>query len=326
MDTVNSSTSSSNTELETDTGAEPTAHSPRYTLLWLATLAATFAIFLGTSEALIRLHVEPNDLLLKHASLMSTSTSANAVFGDSHASLGFTGQPEFVNLAFPGENLRTIASKVEHYFSERSPGKVIFQLGPHQFSERRNSEFGLDYRNADWKPGASRALSAWYRPKVLNFWKVYLTGDEFRVNRALQTDGAQTVDTSLAEMPPSDRRTQAERTVTDQLPAAEPATSTAAQTAKSILSALISRGAEVCLVTFPVAPDQVAYAKRHPEIAATRRYIDELAHSLTLKRVDYWSAIQDYALFTNSDHLNALGASQLASMAVADCGFGQTEG
>lgn len=321
---MNSSISNSSGDQGHGAGIELPDHFPHYTLWWLTTLVATFAIFLGASEALIRLQVEPNDLLLRHASLMSSSQSTNAVFGDSHASLGFTGQPEFINLAFPGENLGTIASKVDHYFSGKSPGKVIFQLGPHQFSERRNSETGLDYRNADWKPGVSRTLSAWYRPKVLNFWKVYFAGDGFRVNRTLETDGAQTVTTSLAQMPSDARRTQAEHTVRDQLPPADPSASQAAATAKSALTALIDHGAEVCLVTFPVSPDQVAYAEQHPEIAATRRYIDDLALSLAIKRVDYWDTVQDYALFTNSDHLNAAGAVQLASRAVADCGFGKT--
>ena len=323
---MSSSISSSSMRLSQESGTDFTGYSRRYTAVWLASLVTTFLIFLGASEILVRFQVEPNDLLLKHASLMTASRTANAVFGDSHASLGFTGQAHFINLAFPGENLQTIASKVDYYFSNKSPGYVIFQLGPHQFSERRNSEVGLDYRNADWKPGLLRTLSSWYRPRILDFWQVYLRGDGFQVNRRLEPDGAQIIGSNLVEMSVNDRRAQAERTVRDQIPPVIPSEAKAARLAETALRALVQQGAQICLVTFPVSPDQAELSVKYPEVLATRRYIDQLANDLGLQRMDYWSALRNFSQFTNSDHLNASGAAGLAARAVADCGFSEPKG
>ena len=152
---------------------------------------------------------------------------------------------------------------------------------------------------------------------------VLLREEDFQVNRRLQPDGAQTVEASLTGTDEAERRAQAEQTVLDQIPPAEPSESRAAYFAESTLHALIQRGAAVCLVTFPVSPDQVEISTNFPEVLATRRYIDTLTDTLDIRRVDYWAAVDDFSEFTNCDHLNAKGAARLASRAVPDCGFDQ---
>src|SRR3954464_2964370 len=84
----------------------------RFAATFIALALGLFCIFLGASEALIRIRVEPSDLLLRHVKFMAAIPGDKVVLGDSHAALGFTGQPGISNIAFPGENFATTLTKV----------------------------------------------------------------------------------------------------------------------------------------------------------------------------------------------------------------------
>ena len=158
-------------------------------------MALGFAI---ASEVLVRWAVEPHDLLLRHREFMARASAADAVFGDSHASLGFTGVDGFVNLAFPGENLATAAGKARAYYRDRKPGRVILQADPSMLAPARDREPPTRYDNLDAGRSWLRILDERHRSRLTAYWRVWRSGEGFTTNRRFEADGAVTRSSSSA--------------------------------------------------------------------------------------------------------------------------------
>ena len=301
---------------ETDTQRE----AGRFAATFVALALGLFFIVLTASEALIRIRVEPSDLLLQHLQFMAKTLDDKVVLGDSHAALGFTGQPGISNIAFPGENFATTLTKVDTFFATHKPGLVILQVSPHQLRDKRNEGIVRDYRRLGSGEMSLRVMSEWHGSQLLNYWETFLQRRSFGTQRVFQADGAQTSSGRLTDLPAAERENTAQQTVTGQLPPANPAAAVGTQILNRLLDRLAMLGAKVCLVTFPVSPDYRALAASHPEFDETRRFIASLARQRGLTYVDLWKAVDDERLFYNHDHLNHQGAFTVAPRIVAGCG------
>ncbi len=311
---VNSYTSNSDTAVTNG----PTA-GRRYTAIWLGVAMAVVALFAGASEFLIRAQVEPNDLLTRHVALLAASTSRDAVFGDSHAALGFSGQPGIINLAFPGENTVTMISKARSHYRKVRPGLVILQAGPHQFTANRDRDVGRDYDDGRVQIGGLRVLSDWHRPQLLKYWRVVLRGEEFTSNRDFQPDGSQTVAKIFAALTDAERHRDGEETVLSQIPPDDLRQTIGFKSLHDFIPQLIARGARVCLVSFPVSKAYRGLAVNYPSFAKARMRITALAARYGIRHVDFWAAFSDDAVFSNSDHMNLTGARHLARLVRLAC-------
>lgn len=82
---------------------------------------------------------------------------------------------------------------------------------------------------------------------------------------------------------------------------------------------LISRGARVCLMTYPV--DRF-YRERADKIAtypAVKEFYKKLAKDRGIPYVSFWSRFDDPEMFQNTDHVNAKGSAILAVEARKAC-------
>lgn len=296
----------------------PTARG-RYTTIWLSVAMLVVALFAGASEILIRSQVEPNDLLTRHVALLAASKSPNAVFGDSHAALGFSGQPGIINLAFPGENIVTMISKARSHYRRVRPGLVILQVGPHQFTANRDRDVGRDYDDGRMQIGGIRILSDWHRPRLLKYWWVVLRGKGFTSNRTFQPDGSQTVAKTLAALTDAERHLDAKETVLSQIPPNDLRQAAGFKALLDFIPQLIAQGARVCLASFPVSKTYRELAADYPSFAMARARITALAARHDVRHADFWAAFSDDAVFSNSDHMNLTGARRLARLVRAEC-------
>lgn len=291
----------------------------RYVMIWLSVAATVFLGFLGLSEYMVRVYVEPHDLLTRHAAKMAASSTRNALFGDSHAALGFTGQTDVINLAFPGENTTTIASKARAYYRRVSLDLVMLQAGAHQFAPKRDNEVGRDYDDGRLQIGGIGVLSPWHRPQLPQYWQVLLKGGNFVANRNLQTDGAQTVTANFGKLSQAERMRDAKNTVLSQIPPRDMNQTRGFRNLQNLIEELMAGGARVCLVSFPVAKSYRDIAKGYPNFAAARKSIATLATRHEIPYADFWAALSDDRQFSNSDHLNDAGARRLAPMIIRAC-------
>ena len=277
--------------------------------------------FAAATEALVRLRVEPVDLLARHIVFFSETDSRNAVFGDSHMSLGFTGADGFVNLAFPGENLATIVGKARLYYRDREPGRVILQADPSMLAAVRDAEPPTAYETLVGEIARRwvTSLSPRHRPRLMAYWQVFVDGDGFSANRDVQVDGAQTMTGRFGELSEAQRLAAATDEATGQRPPSDLGVSVGLPALDQLVAELTQRGAEVCLVTMPMAPEYQAVANAMPEFAAARLEFDRLADRHRVARIDFWDAAVDPAQFLNQDHLNHQGATRIAPSIVGQC-------
>lgn len=289
-----------------------------------AALAVALLVGLGfaaATEFLVRIAVEPVDLFARHIDFFSDADSADAVFGDSHMSLGFTGASGFVNLAFPGENLATIAGKVRLYYRDRQPGRIILQADPSMLAPARDAEPATVYGPlmAQAQGGWLASLSPRHRPRLMAYWQVWLDGDGFAANRTIEADGAQTMIGRLRDVSEPDRRAAATEEAAGQSPGSDFSGARGLQVLDELVAELAERGAKVCLVTMPMSPEYRTFADRVPEFAAARQAFTVIAQTHGAARADLWDAVTDLSLFLNQDHLNRDGARNLAQMMVNAC-------
>tara|TARA_R110002167_G_scaffold24188_2_gene85450 strand:+ start:328 stop:1248 length:921 start_codon:yes stop_codon:yes gene_type:complete len=304
---VNSSTSSSEPRLG------------RHFALW-AGLALLLALgFALASEALVRLAVVPHDLLARHRVFMAGAQSADAIFGDSHASLGFTGADGFVNLAFPGENLATVAGKARAYYRQRQPGRVIVQADPSMLSPARDREPPVSYDDLGGERRWLRIAEERHRTRLLAYWRVWRKGEGFASTRRFEADGAQTRTDRLADTAPAAREALALEEALKQRPPDALNDSPGLRELQALVGWLRGKGARVCLVGFPMAPDYRRHADARPAFAAARAAFAALAARHSVPYRDFSAAVDDLSLFVNADHLNRDGARQLAPRIVRAC-------
>lgn len=289
-----------------------------------AALAVALVVGLGfaaVTESLVRLAVEPVDLLARHIDFFDHADSADVAFGDSHMSLGFTGAAGFVNLAFPGENLATIAGKVQLYYRGRQPGRVILQADPSMLAPVRDAEPAIPYEPflAQASGGWLASLTPRHRPRLTAYWRVWLDGGGFAANRTVEADGAQTMIGLLSDLSDTQRRAVATDEAAGQRPGVDFSDSQGLRILDDLVAGLSRRGAKVCLVTMPMSPEYRAFADGVLEFAAAREAFTDIAKSHGASRADLWDAVTDPSLFLNQDHMNRNGARILAPMIVEDC-------
>ena len=287
-------------------------------------LAVALVIGLGfaaATETLVRWRVEPVDLFARHVEFFSTATSADAAFGDSHMSLGFTGAGGFVNLAFPGENLATMAGKAGFYYRNRAPGRVILQADPGMLAAVRDAEPATAYAalvgetTRHWVA----SFSPRHQPRLMAYWQVFFNGGGFAANRNIQSDGAQTMTGRFDHLSEPERLAAAMDEATGQRPPGDLGNSPGLEVLDRLVAELGARGATVCLVTMPMAQAYQDVAAAMPEFAAARQAFDRLADRQQIARVDLWAAAIDPAHFLNQDHLNHQGAEFTAPRIVEAC-------
>ncbi len=308
-----------------------------YFLIFLAVSVLLKGGFLIASELLLNFPALATDRFETHLRFFKSATATNVIFGDSHAQLGFTGVPGFINLAHESENIEVIKGKAEIYFEDKKPNLVILQADPHMFSMWREAiPYGLtvdeeqadiegyldNYRNSrsviEGLIRSIRVLSADHRPNLLNYWKDLFRNEELDPVSEFLSDGAYVYSGTWSSAPAETRRKHAERRVQNQEPI-ELSQSRLLPVYEDLLRFLIEEGARVCLVGFPVAQEQREVATRYPAFHRARSYFQRLSGRYGVPYVDFWDAVDDQSAFYDSDHLRLDSAPEFARRAASEC-------
>jgi hypothetical protein len=88
---------------------------------------------------------------------------------------------------------------------------------------------------------------------------------------------------------------------------------------RNLIKFLISRGAKVCLVNYPVDPYYRERADATPMFAQTREFYKEVAGENHIPYVSFWDRFNDASMFQNTDHVNQNGSPILAREAREAC-------
>ncbi|MBR0875138.1 hypothetical protein JQ633_32595 [Bradyrhizobium tropiciagri] len=110
--------------------------------------------------------------------------------------------------------------------------------------------------------------------------------------------------------------------VTTHTPAANFRERDEARIYRDLIAFLVSRGAKVCLVNYPVDRFYRERADRIPGFAETRKFYQEVARANGIPYVSFWDRFDDLSMFQNTDHVNEKGSAILAGEAREKC-FGK---
>jgi hypothetical protein len=295
----------------------------------LATAGAVFLILAGASEALLRNVVAPQDTFAPHAALFNGPPATDVIFGDSHAARGAVPPPGMLNLAYPSENVSQMAWKAKSYFANHTPGRVIVQADPHLFARYRVrvglAGYPARFAAPERAPFGLLVLAPRYRAELPAYWRAYIAGGghlQSKVKRlengALLSNGDLSRVIAHARRHAASARAEEHRIVHDSETVAE------MQRYAAMLDLLRYRGAQLCLVSYPVSPDYLAALDRAPPEARraeaeTRAFFAAEARRLSARYVDHARLITARDAFRDVDHLNGAAARGYGPRLIAAC-------
>lgn len=305
----------------------------------LVTFAVGFilslAIVLAASEAMLRAVVVPEDSFRAHAALFASTMLSDAAFGDSHTARDFVPPPGMVNLAFPSEGIEHMDWKVRQYFSKRRPGRVVIQADPHLFAPyrlvNRLGDYALHLNRAGIDSRWTYLSDPRFRPQLIALWRAFLRSGGDLSSQVRRTDsGALLSPGNLAEKTPRARTYAARARVRTHSQIAGSQTEAQRAVFSAMLDFLAARGAEICLVSYPLSPDyrtafvRSAGAAARRERARTLHFFAAEAARSGANYVDQSHAIQDRSAFRDVDHLNGESAPAYSRRLMQACFGGRT--
>jgi hypothetical protein len=293
----------------------------------VVTLVLSLLLLAGATEWLVRTQVVPQDTFGKHLRLLQTTTQSNASFGDSHVARGFDASGGFVNLAYPSENIEYMFWKMRKQFDAHPAGRVIVQADPHLFAPYRvNASFRPYNDNEQFKSPALYSATARHRPQLVAYWSAFLNGFGKLESKVQQTEnGALLSQGDLSALPLRKRQIESRLRVQNHRLEQSQAVVAAQVRYLEMISFLIEKGAQICLVSFPVSPDyltalaeadQQATPSGHAKII---QFFEETAAQKGARYVDARAQVTKIALFRDVDHLNAEGAGVFSGSLIRQC-------
>ena len=306
-----------------------TSSSDRAALVVAAIALAGFLALVGASELFVRGHVAPVDNFRRHAAFFHGADAVDAAFGDSHVARGFAGEAGFVNLAFPSENIRQIDWKIRRYYASRKPGRVILQADPHLFAAYRLRVALGHYADAIANQGRTSplyVLDRRHRPQIIAYWHAALRGGGQLVsNVSFSPHGALLSGGNLARANPRNVRAAARWRIRQHQPVPRHRRAAAVDRYRKLVAWLLSRGAKVCLVSFPVSPAYMQALAETRNAQQMKRWRSAVGLFRSLGRlpgvryVDHRRRVVDLAHFRDVDHLNRQGALTYRAQLLSAC-------
>jgi hypothetical protein len=293
-----------------------------FVLSFATLLGGAAIVFVIATELLIRYEVDPAHSFFRYVEFFRSSQSKDAAFGDSMIVSGFTGQPGFVNLAMGGDDVRQVIQKVKAYYATRPAGRVIVQAAPHHFSPKYSVASGddpvIEYLSQGGPKGL-RITNRIYRNELVGFWRVYLSKGYFEQTTNFEADGARLAWRWLSKKTEAERRSSAAQSANNLRPKPGFENSEKASIYADMLDYLVGKGANICLVNYPVSRGLRRVAENMPEFAAAREFFAGLAKARSITYVDLFDYDLDDAFFIDDNHLNGDGAPILSPLIVERC-------
>jgi len=293
-------------------------------LLALLFVGMNTVAVVAATELLIREKVLPNDRFIWHLNLFRTGGTGNVVFGDSQASFGIHGLSGFLNLSYPDDSYTTTEAKVQAYFANRRPGKVILQADPHMLSPSREITPNYDVRLfANRGNPFLWVLTGLHRGNIIKYWSLFLRGSSFSDKAIHQSDGAITQDKNWLAQPEDLRLSVASDFLAPRFwPNQLPNETENGRAYERTLAFLISQGAEVCMVRMPLAPlvqSLIVNSANDPKFRRAQSYYQSLAAKYGATYVDMSGALKEEILFLDERHLNEAGARSFLPILETAC-------
>jgi len=276
------------------------------------------------SEWLVNTFVIPNDPFQQHVSHFFRDRGGNAVFGDSIAAHGFIGRKDFPNRAYPQESPAQLMVKARGLFYDKIANNVIVEasitlLYRRDSSARNYADIFLTKRLRPIK-----VVSLYHRERLQRYWRKFLTNQPFdSVYKYFPYGGVKWL--KPPDPLPKGVETEAALTAAKAIAISQISaikrgeTPTNSRNYVKLINYLKSRGANICLVEWPVHPAFAQASAGLSDYDEGRQFFRELAEEKGLTYRSYWNAIASKADFEDHTHLTSLAAERFTTRVVDDC-------
>lgn len=283
-------------------------------------------IFFGASELILRTQIAPQDEFISHTELFKSQRLPNAAFGDSHVARGFVPPEGMINLAYPSEPIPRMAWKVKTYFDDQTPGQVILQADPHMFSPYRlNRSVGgypAQFENPmKTKSGLLLSIPR-YRANLVNYWASFARkGGRLKSEIIFTERGAHLSPGDISKEPARYRQFAAlTRAKTHDL-GSRKTQKAYREIYADMLTQLEEKGANICMVTFPISPDfrDALKSVDDAERADVFEFFKQEAKRVGAKYINWEGVSNTRSDFRDTDHLNGAAAKRLSPELMTRC-------
>ena len=301
-----------------------TSSSSRWLLACLALVLLAFGSGLAATELLIRTKVEPSDLFEQHLAVYFDAETGNAAFGDSIVAYGFLPEtPDFVNLATDGEVPAGTFAKVRAFFADRPAGKVIVAANHNIL--RRGAAPILDYDSifGQRERPLLRITQARHRRYAFLYWHS-LVFDRFQAKRRILPYGGEVHNDPadnhrFGTKPEAARLEHGRGKALRAMPRVDERSRANREAFTGMLAFLRERGAETCVVAFPMSPAFRQATRDFPVFQETQRWFRDQAERHGAGYLDLRARLDDDGLFWDPVHLAEDGGRLTTREILAQC-------
>lgn len=286
----------------------------------------TGIILAAASEFLLRTQIAPQDEFVSHAEMFKSKRTANAAFGDSHVARGFVPPEGMINFAYPSEPIPRMAWKIQTYLENNAPNRIIIQADPHMFApyrlHKRVGDYPAQFENPSKSDTGLLLSIPRYRANLVNYWASFMRkGGRLKSEITFTESGAHLSPGDISKEPLRFRRNAAlQRASLHDLGPLE-SQKDYREIYADILTELQAKGAEVCMVTFPISPDYKVALKtvNDAERAETFAFFNTEAARTGAAYVNWEDATDKLSDFRDTDHLNGDAATRLSPSLMTLC-------
>ena len=264
------------------------------------------------TEILIREKIEGHDVLRKSVELFFSTDEKNVIFGDSHIARALNPPEDWVNLAYPTENIHSTAHKIHAYIDAHDVEKVILQADPHMFAlnrRKKNVSYNELFSAAENYTSGIRTVSSYHRWQIFGYWKVYLSGGTFDTRPIFNTNGWQEATGNWSEADKEKRIASANKRATKQVVADDFKSHEWAVMYESTVKLMRDRDIAVCLITTPVTPEYLSAITELKYPSDAFAYFEDLAKKYGLAYINMYTMLEmNPEFFVDMDHVNKKGS------------------
>lgn len=295
-----------------------------YLIALLFGVLSVILITITSTELVIRFLVEPNHNFFIHLNLIKTTESSCIALGDSHTALGFTGNNECINLAYPGESFSDTYKKIKYLKKPENLRKIILQADPLIFSKNRldaKSGIIIHYLSSN-EHSFLKVLDPLHTKNLIRYWRTLLFKRKFTPIFDVHETGWMAYNERWTSLTFKERNLKAKKEALEQTPIRNFSETETATLFKNLINSYNEKGIEICLITYPMSIEFIQYAEENPVFNEVLLYFKNLAAK---DKVEYINMLKwkgnNAEYFANADHLNIKGAEALTMDILQQCRY-----
>ena len=298
------------------------SNSRRYAAYLVAASIGLAAAFAGLTEAVVRSLrgnvIDSQDAMLKK---LRNETRIDAAFGDSQMVYAID-DDVFSVFAQQDDDNETIAWKIETYFADKTPGRILVQIGAHMLSPSRTAAGAVARKRIEQVQPEFWLLDPAIRGEFVEYWYVFFRRPDYANAQARESRGAIPLFRRDLDYTSDAGMLKAAKFLADRYAPLPPERAASSEGLAAYLKAvrnLHRRGAKICMVQLPYAPQYRAETNSREDFRLADRLIADIAARENWHVVDLRSLSDDLRDYTDPTHLNRLGQLKFFPKMLAEC-------